>query len=196
MITIYRFKEFNFQKFLEFDRELVDVHHLGEVKFYPKQGRNLFSKVQLEHTAPGWDINHSGGFLFIWKNNKDAVSVVTFEQFNKNGISRIEMTIDLNKKIISLDEVQGINLEKIEESLNKFFEISRINYDVSKWWKYTHPVWWIWLAIVLIFKDGMGNLLKLAWEHKLISGLILLFLVPLIVQLVAAYLSYKFGWNK
>lgn len=160
MIAKYELKNFDFQKFIDFDRELVDAHKLGEVRFYPRQGVELFDKYQLEHVAPNWSVDDERGFLFVWKKNREIVRVVDFEQFNQSGLPKIKMTIDLNQKMISINEAQNISKEKIEESVKKFFEIKKISESLSVWWKYTHPVWWILqitkLPFFLIKKAGFN----------------------------------------
>lgn len=202
IIKKYKFKEFDFQKFLEFDRELVDVHHLGEVRFYPKQGMDLFNKPQLEHTAPNWDINHPKGFLYVWSRNKNTVRMIVFEQFNKSGTPKIKMTVNLDKKTISLDEAQSITAEKIEESLEKFIPIKYIINDangVNKWWKYTHPIWWIWFLVLFLFRDTIWQILKQIWNFEWVQWLVANMAVPLIIivvgGIIVAYIVYKFNWN-
>lgn len=199
-MPIYKYRgEFDFQKFLEFYRELVEVHKLGEVVFAPKQGKDLFTEIQLVHTAPGWGLEDSNGFLHVWRKNTKIVRRVSFKQFKKDGSRHIKMTVDLDKKTISLDEVEGITAQEIEDSLKKFIPVRKIllsDEKVNKWWKYTHPIWWIRFLTLLIFRDGIGSLIKLAWKHKVISAIAILLLIPLIVQLLANYLTYKFGWYK
>ena len=42
-------------------------------------------------------------------------------------------------------------------------------------WNYSNLFWWIW------------KLLNIAWEHKIISGII--------IAITAAYFIWRFGWN-
>ena len=77
--------------------------------------------------------------------NIETVRVVSFQQFKADKSRKIKTTIDLDKKTILFDEVVGIDKEKIQSSLEKFIPIEEVNDKilVNKWWKYTHPVWWV-----------------------------------------------------
>jgi hypothetical protein len=195
-----KFKEFKQQNFLDFVLELINLYGMGEIRFYPKQGLQLFDKFQLEHIAPGegWDINHPKGFLYVWNKNINIVRVVSFELFRKIGTPKIKMTINLDKRTIILDEIQGIEAELIKNSLEKFIPgetiISSEN-SINKWWKYTHPIWWIWILGEWLFRDLIWRLLTFVWKHKLITGIILLIIIPIIVGLCINYLTFKFGWK-
>lgn len=198
MIVEYKFEKFEFKAFLDFIWDMIYTFQIGQIKFNPHQGGSLFNNRQLTHIGPKFDLDNQGDFLYAWSRNKNIVRTVTYDQFHINGIPRIEVTFDLDIKTMVLESTEGIEIEAIEKSLNKFFKIKKVSNksDTNKWWKYSHPAWWIWFAMVSIFKDGLWALLKLAWKHKWITGIILLFIVPLIVQLFAIYLSHKWGWNK
>lgn len=142
----YRFEKFEFRAFLEFIWDLINCFQISQIRFSPHQGVSLFNEHQLTHIGPNFDLNNVGDFLYIWSRNEKVVRVVTFEQFHKNGTPKIKMTFDLDKKNLIIESVEGITSEDIEVSLKKFFSIEEVSFNsdgVSKWWKYTHPIWWI-----------------------------------------------------
>jgi hypothetical protein len=192
MIAKYKFKQFNFGNFSGFVNDLIVKYGMGDIVFHSPKDM-LVVDPQKNHLG---DVNNKNTFLYVWSNNLGKMRVVTFELFKRDGkLPIIEMTFNLDKKTISLNKVRGIATEKVEESLRDFFEIEKINGDINVWWKYTHPVWWIWFVVVFISKNGIWALVKLAWKHKWISGLILLIIIPIIVGLSINYLTYRFGWN-
>lgn len=194
----YKFEQFEFQAFQSFIWDLIQRFQIDQMRFSPHQGVSFFNEQQLTHIRQNFDLNNTGDFLYVWSRNQKTVRVVTFEQFHKNGTPKIKMTFDLDKKNITLENVEGITEEDIEASLKKFFVISKggTNGDsVNKWWKYTHPVWWIWFALVFVFRNVIWRVLELAWQHKWISGVILLIVIPVVVGLCINYLTWKFGWK-
>lgn len=198
MVWIYKFnkdKEF-YQNLLNFIRDLHDRYQMGHIRFFPEHGRELFTDVQLKHVAPHWNLQDSQGFLYEWNRRQDVVRIVSFDLFNESGSPKVKVEIDLNQKRISLEEVSGITSQDVLMSLKNFFILNDLpKFTVNIWWKYTHPVWWILIALLFIFRDGVWALMKLAWKHKLISGILLVIIIPIIVGLCVNYLTWKFGWK-
>src|SRR4030042_1449334 len=148
MVTKYKFKQFSFGNFTGFIRDLISKYDMGDIRFAPFLKGDFYvdNKYTLEHMG---DENAQNTFVNVWSNNLDKMKVVSFELFKKKGgLPKIEMTFNLDKNIISLNKAQEITAEKIEESLEKFFDIGQINRNTNIWWKYTHPIWWIWVAIL------------------------------------------------
>lgn len=194
MIAKYKFEKFDFKSFQDFIWDLIGLYQIGQIKFTPHQKADLFNDHQLTHIGPVYNLDNPGDFLYAWSRNREFVRGVTYEQFHLNKTSRIIISYDIDEKSITIVSLEGISRKDVESSLKKFFKISGIA-DDNKWWKYTHPVWWTWFAVILVFRDGIWELLKIAWKHKLISGLILAIILPIIVGLCINYLTYRFGWN-
>lgn len=116
------FKKFDFYGFINFVHDLFNKG-LGEIRFYPSEHKELFSKTQLVHIAPNWDINDPNGFVWAWRQKQTEVKKVSFELFNKDGKGKISMTINLDGKFISLDEVEKISAVEVEEILKKNLDI-------------------------------------------------------------------------
>lgn len=121
MIFQRKFKQFDFQKFVDFVRDLLTRYNLGYIKFYPHQGKEFFDDYQLVHVAPNWDMNNKRGFVWAWAKKKEIVKTVTFDQFNKEGTSKITMTIYLDQNNITLDKIENLSAAEIEDSLDKYF---------------------------------------------------------------------------
>lgn len=197
MTRKYKFKQFEFQSFQGFIWDLISRFQIDQIRFSPHQGAALFNEQQLTHLRQNFDPNNTGDFLYVWSRNQKVVRVVTFEQFHKNGTPKIKMTFDLDKKSIVLENIEGMTPEDVEASLVKFFVISEDGTDgdsVNKWWKYTHPAWWIWFVMVFVFRDLVWRLLKLAWQHRLVATL-LTAILWLAGQLLVNYLTFKLGWK-
>lgn len=198
MIVAYKFERFEFKAFLDFIWDLIQRFQIDQIRFNPHQKISLFNERQLTHIGPDFNLNNPWDFLYVWSRNEKSVRKVTFEQFHKAGTPKIKMTFDLDNRIVTIEEVKGITVDDIEGSLEKFFltkEVIVVDGSANKWWKYTHPVWWIWLALVFIFRDVAWRVIELAWEHKWISGMILLIVIPVVVGLCINYLTWKFGWK-
>ncbi|MDO9231407.1 MAG: hypothetical protein Q7U36_02955 [bacterium] len=165
MIFKHRFKEFDFQKFIDFVKDLVIRYNLGYIKFFPHQGREFFDDYQMVHVAPEWDINNKRGFVWAWIKKIDIVRTITFEQFNKESTSKITITIDLDQKTITLDKIENLSVAEIEDSLDKYFR------DEQKT-----------KSIIGNFKIFLMTYLK-----QLLAGVS--------VALIAAYFIFKLGWN-
>lgn len=142
MIAKYKFKKFEFHTFQNFIWDLINLYQIGQIRFTPHQGINLFNDRQLTHIGPVYNLNNQGDFLYVWSRHQDIIKIVTFEQFHISGIPRYKATFDLEERIIFIESAEGITLKSIEESLKRFFVIYDVA-GVNKWWKYTHPVWWV-----------------------------------------------------
>ncbi len=118
-----KFKKFDFRGFIDFVYELVDKHRMITIRFYPEH-RELFSEAQLTHVAPYRNINNQNGFVWAWKQKQNDVKRVSFDLFAQAGNPKITMSIDLNKKYISLDRIEGISVIQIEEALKNNLIIS------------------------------------------------------------------------
>ena len=117
------FKKFDFREFIDFIYDLVDKYGMYEIRFYPEH-RELFSEIQLTHIAPLRSVKNQNGFAWAWKQKQDDVRRVSFDLFSQNENYKITMTIDLDKKIISLDKINGISTIQVEEALINNFTIS------------------------------------------------------------------------
>jgi len=117
------FKKFDFRGFVDFIYELVDKYGMYEVRFYPEH-RELFSEFQLAHIAPSRSINNQNGFAWAWKQKRNEVKKVSFDLFAKAGSPKITMSIDLDKKFISLDKIDGLSVVQIEEVIENTLIIS------------------------------------------------------------------------
>lgn len=165
MIFKHKFKKFDFQKFIDFVRDLVSRYNLGYIKFFPHQGREFFDDYQIVHVAPEWDINNKRGFVWVWIKKINVVRTVTFEQFNKENTSKITITIDLDQKTIILDKIENLSAAEIEDSLDRYFQ----NEQETK-------------SIITNFKVFLITYLK-----QILTGVS--------VALIAAYVIFKLGWN-
>lgn len=161
-----KFREFDFQGFINFILELVDKHGMVQIRFFPEH-KELFNETQLRHIAPNRTIDDPNGFVWAWIRVKDKVKKVTFDLYRDDRASQISMTIDLNKKEISLDKSEGISSVQVEEALKNNLKnlLSAGN-----------------------FKNIFLDFLILIWNNKIASGVI--------IGLIVAYLAYKLGWNK
>ena len=117
------FKKFDFRGFVDFIYEFVDKYQMGEIRFYPEH-RELFSESQLTHVAPYHNANDQNGFTWAWKQKQNEVRRVSFDLFAKAGNAKISMTINLDKKFISLDKIEGISAIQIEEEVKNNFLVS------------------------------------------------------------------------
>lgn len=202
MIRTYRFEKYEDQALLDFVLDLINHYEMGQIRFIPYQRGDLFNTYQLKHIAPNWDINHPNGFLGVWRKNRQFLKVVSFELFHLNGIPKIKMIIDLKAKNFVLESAEGITVEDVETSLKKFFKIKdgdTIGDGVNKWWKYTHPVWWIWFGFLFIFRDGILSFFKYVWNYGWVKWLVANIAVQIIIAVIAGiivvYIAYKFKWN-
>ncbi|MDD2757813.1 MAG: hypothetical protein PHD72_00365 [Patescibacteria group bacterium] len=185
-----QFKEFNFENFLQFDRELVEIYQMGEVRYRPEGDSSLFNQTQLRHTAPQWDINNENGFLNVWKRNVSSVRQVTFDQFHKSGSPRISIKIDLDKKIIFFYEASDdVEENDIIRSINKYFSngsnVVVAGKLVNRWWKYTHPIWWVSMFVFILYKFVHGSF-AIIKKTKILTMVI----VPIIVTVVGGIILY------
>ncbi len=116
-------EEFDFHGFVSFVRDIFNNYGMGEIRFFPKNHKDIFTNQQLSHISPSWKVDDPYGFVFSWRKNKDLVRVVVFDQFSKfeSKSRRIRMTIDLDKKFISLDEVRGLSSEEVDNALENNF---------------------------------------------------------------------------
>lgn len=121
------FKKFDFRGFVDFIYDLVDIYNLGEIRFFPDH-RELFDERQLSHVAPGRNINNKNGFVWAWRQKEKEVRKVSFDSFRKNGGPKITMSINLDKKFISLNKVEGISSVQIEEALKNNLDIHEKRY--------------------------------------------------------------------
>jgi hypothetical protein len=114
----FNFRDFDFTGFKDFIFEIVDKYDFFGIRFFPRNKPELFSDYQLTHAAPGRDISNSGGFIWAWKQNKDSVRVVNFVFKTRDRKSQIKMVINLNKKTIIIEKVDGfVSLSQIEKAL-------------------------------------------------------------------------------
>ncbi len=120
------FKKFDFHGFTYFVFELIDKYKLNQIRFDPEH-KEIFSEVQLSHIAPGRDLNNSNGFVWAWVRKKDIVKKVSFRQFSKDQSKEMNMKIDLDKGVISLEKVRGLSSVQIEEALNNNLGTSLID---------------------------------------------------------------------
>lgn len=197
MIAAYKFTKFQIQAFHSFIWDLIDHFEVGQIQFYPERSRHLFTDEQLTHIGRQFDPSRRSDFSYVWKDHLKNLKVVTFVQLHIAGSPKVKMTIDLENNTLVLEDAEGITAEDIKVSFEKFFQVQEVSGEgaASVWWKYTHPVWWIWFVLVLIFRDVVWTLLKLAWRHKWISGAILVVVIPIVVGLCINYLTWKFGWR-
>jgi len=78
-------------------------HGFQSIVFSPEpENVDLFSANQLTHAAPKGDIEDPGGFIHVWRQNQTQVRRVSFTYSPIGGAFGIEMTIDLDERIISL----------------------------------------------------------------------------------------------
>lgn len=165
MIFQRKFREFDFQKFLDFVRDLLTRYNLGYIKFYPYQGKEFFDDYQLTHVAPEWDVNNKRGFIWVWIKKQEVVRTVTYDQFDRENTKKITITIDLDQKSITFDKIENLSAAGIEDSLDKYFE----NKHGSSW-----------------ISNKYVNFL-FSYTKQIILGIL--------ITLIAAYLIFKFGWN-
>lgn len=116
------FYKFDFRGFIDFVYELIDKYGMYEIRFYP-DNRTFFSDVQLNHIAPYRNINNTNGFVWAWRQKQNNVRKVSFDLFSKIGKPKITMTIDLDKKFILLDNIDGISVVQIEEVMKNNLNI-------------------------------------------------------------------------
>jgi len=121
------FEKFDFIGFKDFIFDLLDTYGFYEIRFYPER-RDLFSDVQLKHVAPNRSIHDKNGFIWAWMQKQNEVKKVSFDFWSKDERIKITMTVDTNKKIISLDKISGISSIEIEDILKKY-----IKADNGKW---------------------------------------------------------------
>ncbi len=157
-----KFKEkFDFRGFVGFIRDVFNNHGLGEIRFYPKNSKDIFTDFQLEHISLSWSVDDPRGFAFVWRKYEDKVRTVTFDQFSKfeSADRRIRMTIDLDKKCISLDGAKGVPPKEIDKLLENNFGPNLVDHDsqrsnisenqkskVSFWSKW----WWFFIVPLLV----------------------------------------------
>jgi len=120
----YYFKKFDFRAFKDFIYELVDKYRFFEIRFYPDR-REFFSEFQLTHAAPLRNINHPDSFIGAWKKKQKEVRKVSLDFWRKDQTAKISMTVDLDRKFISFDKIEGnISLIQLEEVLSENLEIN------------------------------------------------------------------------
>lgn len=112
------FNEFDFIGFHGFIFDLVDSHKMSQISIHPDR-EELFTKYQLAHIAPFRNINDHNGFIWAWREKKDIVRRISFDQFSEDQKKKIAMKIDLNEKSISLDKEMGISSIEVENILMK-----------------------------------------------------------------------------
>lgn len=155
------FKTFDFRGFVDFIYELVDKYGMYGILFYP-DNRAFFSDIQLNHVAPQRNINNSNGFVWAWMKKQNEVRKVSFDLFAQTGKPRITMTIDLDKKLISLDKVDGISVVQLEEAMTN--NLNGISNDLikknnqNKWWETT---WFQLIALIAALLGIIGFFLFL-----------------------------------
>lgn len=125
----YKFKNFDFEGFMNFVLNLVDYYKLEEIRFFPDK-KEIFNDFQLCHISPSRSVNDKNGFTRAWMDNKNKVREVSFDQFSKDNLKKIKLTINLDKETIKFDSISGIS-EKIiegliEEQFGEVFDISDI----------------------------------------------------------------------
>lgn len=122
MIAEYKFKKFEFHAFQNFIWDLINRFQIGQIKFSPHQRIDLFDNHQLTHIGPVYNLDNPGDFLYAWSRNKETVRAVTYDQFHKNGTPKIKVVFDLDAKTMTVKSTEGIDMEEIRESFEKFFE--------------------------------------------------------------------------
>ncbi len=125
-------------------------------------------------------------YIFKFGNNpkmNDGVWNVLYSPYSMAFSSDILLRVGpaIDGVIDDLDIVLG----RLESSTDVDFEekINPLQKELivkDNRWNYCNPFWLIW------------KLFKLIWKHKIISGIFLFIVVPLIV----AYIQHKLGWNQ
>jgi len=129
----------------------------------------------------------------------DGVWNVTYSPYNNaftsDTLFRVGPSIDsvIDDLDIVIGRLESVNDSEFEEKINppkkelkpevKIVEKEIIKKEVvikDNNWNYCNPFW-------LIYK-----LSQLAWSHKIISGIFLLIVIPLVV----AYIQHRLGWNQ
>lgn len=118
-----KFQKFDFRGFVDFIYEFVDKYGMHEIRFYPER-RELFSESQLTHVVPYRSASSQDGFAWAWKQKQDEVRKVSFDLFARAGSPKVTMTINLDKKLISLDKIDGISAIQFEEVIKNNLNIS------------------------------------------------------------------------
>ena len=124
----YRLEKYSDESFRDFVRALSDLYKMGQIRISPHQGARLFGAFQRKHLCPGWDIRHPKGFLAVWARHRSVVRTVTFILFRANGSPRVEMTVDLERNILSLDQADGIDPEEVSSVLRWNFNIREVTF--------------------------------------------------------------------
>lgn len=162
------FKKFDFREFKDFVYELVNAYGMKQIEFFPEH-KELFDEIQLTHVAPGGNINNKNGFLWAWQQKEKEVRKVSFDSFRKDRTISITMSVNLDRKFISLDRAKNISPVKIEGALKNNLELIEKRRSKKKFFD--------------LFKKFLRQeIVKII--AKSAGGLIL------------AYLIYKFGWNR
>lgn len=105
----------------------------------------------------------------VWANLYSAYDNGLSEDIiSRVGPSVEAMLTDLDYIIGKLDTLSEKDFKKL------FFERS-VQTNTNKW-NYVNPFWLLWYLLVL------------AWDNKIISGII--------IGLAVAYLAWRFGWHK
>lgn len=116
-----KFKVFRFRDFMDFVLNLSDRYGLGQVRFYPDR-KVFFDDYQLSHISPSRDVEDQRGFAWAWSKKENEVRRVTFDQFSNDRSKKVNITIDLNKRTIKLNESLGISPVVIEDLVKKRFD--------------------------------------------------------------------------
>lgn len=119
---IFKFIDFNFTAFKDFLKELHDMHGFSDINFYPDK-EELFTKEQLIHVGKNWDLSSPDSFMGAWMKLKDEVKKVSFHYYSKDKKKQIRISVNLNKKIISLDKIESMSAADLINILQSKMEI-------------------------------------------------------------------------
>jgi hypothetical protein len=106
----------------------------------------------------------------VWANLYSAYD----NGLSEDIISRVGPSVDA--MLTDLDYIDGKLGTLDEKDFKKLFSRNTQNVGSTNKWNYVNPFWLSWQLFVL------------AWDNKIISGII--------IGLVVAYLVWKFGWYK
>jgi len=119
---IFKFGKFNPDDLMGFDKFFYDLYEMKEIRFFPDK-KNVFANRQLNHIAPAWNLSRPDGFLYQWKTNINIVRRVNFQLFKQDRSRIIDMTVDLDKGIIKLESVVGLETEEVVAHICKHFDV-------------------------------------------------------------------------
>jgi len=145
------FKNFDFRGFKDFIYDLLKKYGFWNIQFYPDK-REYFSDIQLCHVAPNSDFNNSNGFAQAWMKKQREVRRVSFDFWRQDNSAKISMTINLDKKYISLDKIEGnISSVQVEDAIKdnlKTYEKGLKNKMLVG--KVLKNIWEIFVGVIIV----------------------------------------------